>query len=174
MQSLSHINLESSSYSHWVILIWSPHHTVIQSYKYGVLIIQSFSHINLESSSYSHWIILIWSQHHTVIQSYKYGVLIIQSFSHINLESTSYSHWITAKTQSGGDFVCFSLQKIKIVWLTLFLFEMILWCMGYATSTGFCFLSSHHFSNWLSLPQGKWSTDTTKLYIYSILSQQNT
>jgi hypothetical protein len=40
MQSLSHINLESSSYSHWVILIWSPHHTVIQSYKYGVLIIQ--------------------------------------------------------------------------------------------------------------------------------------
>jgi len=33
---------------------------------------------------------------------------------------------ITAKTQSGGDFVCHILQKMKTVWLTLFLFEMIL------------------------------------------------
>jgi hypothetical protein len=29
-------------------------------------------------------------------------------------------------TVSGGDFVCHILQKMKNVWLTLFLFEMIL------------------------------------------------
>jgi hypothetical protein len=41
----------------------------------------------------------------------------------------------TAKAQSGGDFVCHILQKMKTVWHTLFLFEMILWCMGYVTPT---------------------------------------
>ena len=56
-------------------------------------------------------------------------------------------------------------KKWKNVWLTLFLFEMILWCMGYVTPTEFCFLSCHYFSNWLSLLQGQWSTDTRKLYI---------
>ena len=29
------------------------------------------------------------------------------------------------KTQSGGDFVCHILQKMKTVWLALFLFEML-------------------------------------------------
>ena len=33
---------------------------------------------------------------------------------------------VTAKTQSGGDFVCHILQKMKSVWQTLFSNEMIL------------------------------------------------
>ena len=42
-------------------------------------------------------------------------------------------------------------------------------CLYLNTATGFCFLSCHHCSNWLSLLQGKWSMEQLQNYIYGLI-----
>jgi hypothetical protein len=58
----------------------------------------------------------------------------------------------TAKTQSGGDFVCHILQKMKTVWQTYLKWYCNVW--GMLPQQDFDFYPVIIFSNWLSLPQG--------------------
>jgi len=69
------------------------------------------------------------------------------------------------KAQSGGDFVCDILQKMKTVWLTLFLFEML-------PQQNFVFYPVIIFQIDFHYYRGN-GLRTLQNYMYNILSQQN-